>query len=126
MIVKVFEKENDQVIETQVSLLCKPIYPGSIAKILPLYLPIVLSINPKIPVYLAVIIEESATYKIFRFYPVFNVILFFGFVIIESLATPTSRSDSSSSQSFTARPSEEPHHKVIKYLNKLPPDESMG
>ena len=32
MIVKVSEKENGQVIETQVSLLCKPIYPGMITK----------------------------------------------------------------------------------------------
>ena len=30
MIVKVSEKENGQVIETQVSLQCKPIYPGLI------------------------------------------------------------------------------------------------
>ena len=32
MIVKVSEKENGQVIETQVSLQCKPIYPGLITK----------------------------------------------------------------------------------------------
>ena len=32
MIVKASEKENGQVIETQVSLQCKPIYPGLITK----------------------------------------------------------------------------------------------
>ena len=34
MIVKVSEKENGQVIETQVSLQCKPIYPGLIKKLI--------------------------------------------------------------------------------------------
>ena len=72
MIVKVSEKENGQVIETQVSLLCKPIYPGMITKLNQSYSWDISKQNQIFPteLYAKIVRTDYGFSKFTRFFPI--------------------------------------------------------